>query len=124
MKALHAICHQLQISPASTSSTSCTVESYVNVLAETKRAKERVLDLKAALCSSGTKVVSSSMAAKIAENGLSIHHLKLAYQRKGRSGIVNLLSVKFNGRPLVTSRKAILDAVGSFLENSAQPTSQ
>lgn len=58
-----------------------------------------------------SKVISRSMALKIAGSGLSYSHLKCVYERSGDAGLSVLLKSKINGRIRVTNRGKIIDAI-------------
>ena len=64
-------------------------------------------------------VASKGMIRKIARSGLNLQHLKLAYTREGRDGVISLLSEQFGGKPCVTKDKKILNAVANFMESSS-----
>jgi DNA polymerase III alpha subunit (gram-positive type) len=63
-----------------------------------------------------SKVVSDSMGKKIASSGLSLHHLHLAYERKGYDGIFGIFTECFEGKVRVTKHKKIITAVTNFLK--------
>ena len=54
------------------------------------------------------------MAEKMAGSGLSLVHLKLAFDRDNQSGIKNLLSEKNCGKTRVTNRTDVIDKVVKY----------
>jgi DNA polymerase III epsilon subunit-like protein len=69
------------------------------------------------------KLISQPMAKKAAQSGLSVSHLKLAYNREGMKGehaIRALLSEKFNGKPRVTSHTGIIRKISTYFEKASE----
>lgn len=62
------------------------------------------------------KCISENMAKKIANSGLCLHHLRLAFDRGGHDGIKNLFSEKSNGKARVTNRSKIISSVSQYIE--------
>ena len=60
------------------------------------------------------KVVSESMASKIATAGLTYDHLKLAHDRNGLDGISALLSEKVNGVVRVTKHPPVIQRLFEY----------
>lgn len=60
------------------------------------------------------KVISTSMAAKIAESGLGLQHLQLAFQRGGADGLELVLKEKFDGKVRVTANRQILSNIINY----------
>ncbi|XP_061176202.1 uncharacterized protein LOC133185163 [Saccostrea echinata] len=63
------------------------------------------------------KCISENMAKKIANSGLCLHHLKLAFHRDSHDGIRILFSEKTNGKARVTNRTKIISSVSQFLQD-------
>jgi hypothetical protein len=62
------------------------------------------------------KICGIGMLRKIAASGLSLNHLKLAYNRKGDSGLQSIFCDRdSNDKIRVTKSKKILHAIGMFL---------
>ena len=72
--------------------------------------------LKGALCQANNRVVSDSMAMKIAGSGLSISHLALAFRRNKEDGIRQLFSQLVDGKPRVTKHESTIVKVNSFFK--------
>ena len=87
--------------------------SYVNIRHDYLMVKDRnfatLYDLVDA------KVLSETMAKKVAGTGLNLSHLKLAYRRNELSGIRNLFTEKFDKKARVTAQKRIIDNVNVHL---------
>ena len=64
-----------------------------------------------------SKVISKSMAQKMAESGLMLSHLLCVYKRAGDEGIMTLLSAKTGSKVRVTSRKDIIAKICGYLGN-------
>jgi len=64
-----------------------------------------------------SKVVSKSVAQKMAESGLTLPHLFCVYKRAGEDGITTLLSTKTGNKVRVTSRKDTISKVCGYLAN-------
>lgn len=62
------------------------------------------------------KTVSESMVKRTSLPGLSMHHLQLAYQRRGFDDVQNVLSECCHGKPRVTKLRNIITSVGDFLK--------
>ena len=60
------------------------------------------------------KVVSESMASKLATAGLTYDHLKLAHDRNGLDGISALLSEKVNGVVRVTKHPPVIQRIFEY----------
>ncbi len=61
------------------------------------------------------KVISRSMAEKIAGSGLGMPHLKLAYKRNPENGIHALCTECFDGKPRVTRKSVIISAIEDYI---------
>ena len=61
------------------------------------------------------KVISNSMASKIAGNGLMLCHLRMAHLRNETDGIAKLFAEACNGKPRVTKSKTVVEKVQNFL---------
>lgn len=59
------------------------------------------------------KAVRKGMTDKIATSGLTIAHLKLAFERSGLDGVANVPLEKFENRPRVTSNQRV---IANFLQ--------
>lgn len=62
------------------------------------------------------KTVSDGMVKRMSLPGFSMHHLQLAYQRRGFDGVQNALSECCHGKPRVTKRRNIITSVVDFLK--------
>ena len=60
------------------------------------------------------KVISTGLATKIAESGLGLQHLQLAFQRGGTDGLELVLKEKFHGKVRVTANRRILSNIVSY----------
>ena len=69
------------------------------------------------------KVVSETMAKKIAESGLNYSHIKLAFDRNGDDGIKDLFTEKFVGKRRVTADKKIISKVCEYFRGHPFRTS-
>ena len=65
------------------------------------------------------RIVSKTMASKMAGSGLTLQHLKLAYRRGKEAGVENILKEKFHGKPRVTAEKKILGRIASYISSLA-----
>ena len=63
------------------------------------------------------RIVSKTMASKMAGSGLTLQHLKLAYRRGKEAGVENILKEKFHGKPRVTAEKKILGRISSYISS-------
>ena len=57
------------------------------------------------------KVISETMASKIATAGLTYDHLKLAFDRNGMDGLTAVLSEKVNGVVQVTKHPPVIQLI-------------
>ena len=62
-------------------------------------------------------IISPAIASKLCKSGLTLSHLKLAYQRGGDVGVRSLLKENIAGKARVTSSTKILDSIVAFLIN-------
>ena len=60
------------------------------------------------------KVISESMASKIATAGLTYDHLKLAHDRNGLDGLSAVLSEKVNGVVQVTKHPPVIQQIFQY----------
>ena len=72
--------------------------------------KERLYTLQL-LYEGSSAAISKGMAEKIAGSGLRYAHLLCVYRRDGAEGLASLLKAKHQGKPRVTVRKNIIDAI-------------
>ena len=98
-------------------STSFTISSGVQVFTHKQQAKGRQISLRPMLDS---KVISVGMSSKIAESGLTLAHLHLAYQRNGKEGIKDVLSEMTDGRVRVTKSQKIIDSISGFFHTDSE----
>ena len=63
------------------------------------------------------KVISKGISDKAAASGLTFHHLALAFQRSGVSGLQNILKEKVDGKPRVTNFTRILSQIAEYFES-------
>ena len=61
------------------------------------------------------KISSQGLASNMCKSGLSLEHLKLAFQRGGDEGVWLLVKEKVDGHAKVTSGAKQLDAIVNFL---------
>ena len=55
------------------------------------------------------KHISAEMARKCSMSGLSVHHIRKAFERDGSDGVLSLLSEKVNGKPRITKSAKVID---------------
>ena len=60
------------------------------------------------------KAISTGMATKIADSGLGMQHLQLAFQRGGADGLELILKEKFDGKARVTANRRILSQIVNY----------
>ena len=63
------------------------------------------------------KILSKSMAEKVAASGLKLSDLRKAFDRGGRDGLKSLFTEKKDGNVRVTSRMSIIEKVVKYLES-------
>lgn len=56
-------------------------------------------------------ISTAGMATKIADSGLGMQHLQLAFQRGGTDGLELILKKKFDGKARVTANRRILSQI-------------
>jgi DNA polymerase III alpha subunit (gram-positive type) len=78
---------------------SCTLSSTVDIFHHKKQAKHQLATLKPL---TEGEVISNGIANKIANSGLSLSHLLIAFQRNGREGIRDVFSEKLGSHVRVT----------------------
>lgn len=61
--------------------------------------------------------ISVGMAGKAAASGLTLHHLKLAFQRGGVDGLSHILREKFDGKPRVTANRRVLTQICKYFQS-------
>lgn len=66
-----------------------------------------------------SKAVSKGMCHTIAYSGLSFEHLKLAFYRNGRQGVMDVLTEEVNGKARVTRSKKIVDSISDYFQCKA-----
>lgn len=64
-----------------------------------------------------SKVISNSMAEKIAGSGLTLQHLTLAFRRGGIDGIRGILTEKVDGKYRVTSNNRIINQIFQYINS-------
>lgn len=68
-------------------------------------------------CLANDKVITNTMAKKIANSGLCLQHLQLVISRNGLEGLMQLFKEKsFTGKPRVTSLKRIIENVFNHVQ--------
>ena len=60
------------------------------------------------------KAISTGMVTKIADSGLGMQHLQLAFQRGGADGLELRLKEKFDGKARVTANRRILSQIVNY----------
>ena len=60
------------------------------------------------------KAISTGMVTKIADSGLGMQHLQLAFQRGGADGLELRLKEKFDGKARVTANRWILSQIVNY----------
>lgn len=113
VEALSSVVNTMQISDSILLSSSFEITSAIKYVTERKRVSESVKTMEAKLCDGSSRVISKSMATKIAKSGLSYGHLMKAFERDNENGIKSLLSEKVGNRVRVTNRSVIINAIVS-----------
>ncbi|XP_011883983.1 PREDICTED: uncharacterized protein LOC105571119 [Vollenhovia emeryi] len=63
-------------------------------------------------------VIGETIRKKMAYASININSLQNVFREAGAAGIVQLLSCKMNGRPIVTSHKSSLEKITKWLQES------
>lgn len=66
-----------------------------------------------------SKAVSKGMCHTIAYSGLAFEHLKLAFNRNGRQGVMDVLTEEVNGKARVTRSKKVVDSISDYFQCKA-----
>ena len=114
VKALQQLLDATDASPQQVAQSSFTVQHAID---STKVCIERALNLHSFKELIKEKVLTKSMATKMAGSGLNLTHVNLAFKRGGREGLCSLLSAKFNGKPRVTKCERIFLQLESYFQD-------
>lgn len=113
--ALSRLVEKVEPSITDKSSFSFSLASVVSIFKFRKDAKPRCDSLLPLVQS---KTISKCMASKIANSGLSLSHIILAFKRDDQQGLENLLSeICENSKVRVTKSKRIIQSISQYMHS-------
>lgn len=114
--ALNRLINHVNPNPEMKQKLTYPFKSFIKRLNFNEEAKIKILSLSPL---TDLKAVSKGMCHTIAYSGLAFEHLKLAFNRNGRQGVMDVLTEEVNGKARVTRSKKVVDSISDYFQCKA-----
>ena len=123
MAAAHALQQLMRaagITPDIKRDASYSIRYTMDCFLESQRAKQTLASFDV-LVSFRHKVLSPSIATKIAGSGLTVQHLEKVYRKGGRKGLKEVFSEQVEGKARVSVQAQTINAIAKYFDRTSLP---